>query len=216
MIPCSLSITNFLARPATRRWRAHHDDLKRPIELLLALVGLAISAPVLVVLGALVKLTSRGPAIYSQIRLGKGGRPFRILKLRTMVVAAEHGGPCWSAVGDPRVTALGRFLRKTHLDELPQLWNVVRGEMSLVGPRPERPHFVAELRRQIPLYVRRLAVRPGLTGLAQVRHGYDQTIEDVQAKLAYDLEYIRDAGLGLDTRVLALTAVKIVTGRGGS
>jgi lipopolysaccharide/colanic/teichoic acid biosynthesis glycosyltransferase len=154
-----------------------------------------------------VKLTSRGPAFYSQFRLGLNGRPFRIYKIRTMRQDAErHSGACWSTRGDPRVTLLGRFLRKTHLDELPQLWNVLRGDMSLVGPRPERPEFVPTLERAIPGYRDRLLVRPGVTGLAQVRLEADTDLDSVRRKLLYDLEYVRTVSLWLDVRLVICTA----------
>jgi len=213
----SLGLTNFLMTTAAKRSAGFvHDQAKRPVELTLAVIGLIIAAPVMLLLGIITKLTSRGPMFYVQERIGRGGKPFRMYKLRTMCLDAEAGGPVWSAPSDPRVTPFGRLLRKTHLDELPQLINVVRGEMSLIGPRPERAHFVSKLQRSIPLYTARLAVKPGITGLAQVKHHYDRSIEDVQTKLAYDLEYVRRACLMLDLQILALTVIKVVGGRGGS
>ncbi len=217
MDTASLGLTNFLpvaaSRPGARHLREH---LRRATELVLVLVGLFVAAPVIMLLGIIVRLTSRGPALYTQERVGKGGKVFRIYKLRTMRTDAEADGPVWAKEADPRVTPVGKFLRKTHLDELPQLWNVLRGDMSLVGPRPERPCFVEKLRANVPLYAARLAVKPGITGLAQVKHGYDRTIEDVQVKLGYDLEYIKRACLLLDLHILALTAAKILSGRSGS
>jgi lipopolysaccharide/colanic/teichoic acid biosynthesis glycosyltransferase len=180
---------------------------KDALELGAALVMLVLAAPVILVLAALVKLTSPGPAFYSQTRLGRNGRPYEIYKLRTMSDGAERmSGPLWSAPGDPRVTWLGRFLRRSHLDELPQLWNVLKGDMSLVGPRPERPEFVAPLRKAIPYYADRMLVRPGVTGLAQIQLPADTNQESVRRKVAYDLFYLQNVSLWLDIRILFLTA----------
>jgi lipopolysaccharide/colanic/teichoic acid biosynthesis glycosyltransferase len=166
-----------------------------------------LSLPLILVMIALVKLTSRGPAFYAQVRSGRGGRPFRLYKIRTMLPDCEaRTGPQWPSPGDPRVTPLGRFLRRTHLDELPQLWNVLRGEMSLIGPRPERPEFVVELEKVVPRYRDRLLVRPGITGLAQVQLPADTDVESVRRKVACDLYYLRHLGLGLDLRILVATA----------
>jgi lipopolysaccharide/colanic/teichoic acid biosynthesis glycosyltransferase len=165
----------------------------------------------MLVLFVLVRLTSRGPAFYSQIRLGLGGRPYRIYKFRSMVLDSEAAtGARWSTPGDPRVTPLGRILRATHLDELPQLWNVLRGEMSLVGPRPERPEFVVQLERAIPYYRERLTVRPGVTGLAQVQLPPDVDLRSVRRKVAYDLYYTRHMSLWLDLRLIASTAAGVL------
>jgi lipopolysaccharide/colanic/teichoic acid biosynthesis glycosyltransferase len=181
---------------------------KTIIEFVLAIVFMAVAAPLIVLLAAAVKLTSRGPAFYSQVRLGKDSRPYRIIKLRTMLHNCEGPtGPQWSTSNDPRVTRLGAFLRATHLDELPQLWNVVRGEMSLVGPRPERPEFVAKLEQAIPDYRVRMTVRPGITGLAQVNLPPDTDIDSVRRKLKYDLQYMRRFGLLVDLKLLACSAL---------
>jgi lipopolysaccharide/colanic/teichoic acid biosynthesis glycosyltransferase len=172
-------------------------------------VGLLVAAAIpMAVIALLVKLTSRGPVIYSQTRLGHGGRPFRIYKFRTMWHECErHSGPRWSRRGDPRVTPLGRFLRLSHLDELPQLWNVVKGDMSLVGPRPERPEFIPTLELSIPRYRERLQVLPGVTGLAQVQLPPDTDMASVRRKLAYDLYYVERRTLWLDVRLIASTAL---------
>src|SRR5439155_3872848 len=165
---------------------------KAVLDRVAALALLVLGGPLILVLALLVKLTSRGPAFYTQTRLGRHGVPFTICKLRTMMNKCESlTGPRWSMPGDPRVTGLGRFLRATHLDELPQLLNVLRGDMSLIGPRPERPEFLPELERACPRYRERLAVRPGVTGLAQVQLPADTNIASVRRKLAYDLYYIR-------------------------
>jgi lipopolysaccharide/colanic/teichoic acid biosynthesis glycosyltransferase len=184
---------------------------KRTLDLVVVLVLAVPALPLIFLAMLLVKLTSRGPALYTQTRVGRGGRPFTIYKIRTMFHRCESlTGARWSTPGDKRVTAVGRFLRKTHLDELPQLWNVLVGDMSLVGPRPERPEFMPQLEQAIPVYRARLLVRPGVTGLAQVQLPPDTDLASVRLKLAYDLCYVRCAGLLLDLRLLAATALKVV------
>jgi lipopolysaccharide/colanic/teichoic acid biosynthesis glycosyltransferase len=187
-----------------------YESLKAALDFVAAFVLLVVAAPVIVVCMILVKLTSRGPVLYSQVRLGKNGRHFRIYKIRTMAHDCEaRSGARWSTPGDPRVTPVGRVLRATHLDELPQLWNILRGDMSLVGPRPERPEFVVQLEQAIPQYRERLRVRPGVTGLAQVQLPPDTDLESVRRKVACDLTYVRHLGLGLDLCLLALTALHL-------
>jgi lipopolysaccharide/colanic/teichoic acid biosynthesis glycosyltransferase len=184
---------------------------KRILDFVLALVLSALTAPLILIAMILVKLTSRGPAVYSQVRLGRGAVPFIIYKIRTMRQDAESlCGARWSSPGDSRITPIGRWLRKTHIDELPQLWNVLRGDMSLVGPRPERPEFLPQLEQAIAQYRRRLLVRPGVTGLAQVQLPPDTDLESVRLKLAYDIDYVRDASLWLDLRICWATAFKVV------
>jgi lipopolysaccharide/colanic/teichoic acid biosynthesis glycosyltransferase len=184
--------------------------VKVAVDLAAAFVLLILAAPVIALLAILVRAGSRGPGIYRQVRLGRGGRPFTIYKIRTMVHDCELAtGPTWSLPGDSRVTGLGRFLRRTHLDELPQLWNVLRGEMSLVGPRPERPEIIRSLERVLPRYRDRLAVRPGVTGLAQVQLPPDTDVSGVRVKLDYDLCYIARMGFWLDARLVAATALKV-------
>jgi lipopolysaccharide/colanic/teichoic acid biosynthesis glycosyltransferase len=156
---------------------------------------------------ALVKLTSRGPVFYTQTRLGRGGKPYSIYKIRSMVTDAEKSGAAWSKPGDQRITRVGKFLRATHLDELPQLLNVLRGEMSLVGPRPERPEFIPTLEKAVPGYRHRLLVKPGVTGIAQVQLPPDKEIACVRRKLAYDLYYVENQSLWLDLRVMVATVV---------
>lgn len=181
------------------------------LDWLLALILLILSSPLILLSMLLVKLTSRGPALYTQTRMGLNGRPFTIYKIRTMTYQCESlTGPRWSTPADNRITSMGRILRATHLDELPQLWNVLRGEMSLIGPRPERPEFLPQLEQAIPLYRSRLLVRPGLTGLAQVQLPADTNLASVRLKLAYDLYYVRHVTLLLDLRVLCATAFKVV------
>jgi exopolysaccharide biosynthesis polyprenyl glycosylphosphotransferase len=179
---------------------------------LLAGLILLVVGPVVVLL---IKLTSPGPILYRQIRLGRGGVPFEVLKFRSMVVDAEgESGPQWAALDDPRVTRVGRFLRVTRLDELPQVLNILRGDIHLVGPRPERPEFIAELEQEIPFYRARLAVKPGLTGWAQVKYRYGNTVEDALIKLEYDLYYIKNRSAGLDLSILFKTVGVILLFRG--
>jgi lipopolysaccharide/colanic/teichoic acid biosynthesis glycosyltransferase len=194
--------------PSSSAW---YGPSKAIGEIALAVPLLILTAPLILLLMGLVKLTSRGPALYSQVRLGLHGRPYAIFKLRTMAYDCERlSGPRWSTAGDPRVTRLGRVLRACHLDELPQLWNVIRGEMSLVGPRPERPEFVPHLERAIPGYRGRLRVRPGITGLAQVQLPPDEEVSGVRRKVACDLCYIDRIGPWLDARIVAATAMKLI------
>ena len=177
-------------------------------------VGLVLfvaSAPLILILAAVVRCTSRGPAIYRQTRVGQNGQNFELLKLRSMVRDAEiNGEAVWCATNDLRVTKVGRILRKLHLDELPQLWNVAKGEMSLVGPRPERPEICENLVSEIDDYHARHKIKPGITGLAQVNLPPDQTIEDVQRKQILDLRYIQEASLGLDLRMISATALRML------
>jgi lipopolysaccharide/colanic/teichoic acid biosynthesis glycosyltransferase len=181
---------------------------KDAFEFALAVLLFFLALPVIATCAVLIRLTSRGPAFYSQVRLGMAGKPFRIFKLRTMYHDCEKcSGARWSLPGDPRITPLGQLLRKTHLDELPQLWNVIRGDMSLVGPRPERPEFVPSLEQAIPHYADRLLVRPGVTGFAQVQLPPDTDLASVRRKLAYDLFYIRQINCWLDLRLVFCTAV---------
>ena len=189
--------------------------IKRVVDVVAAAAGLLLLTPVLAIVALAVKLDSRGQVLYRQRRVGRFGHPFAMYKFRTMVVEAEQHGPVWSAGNaDPRLTRLGGFLRRSHLDELPQLFNVLRGEMSLVGPRPERPHFVDTLNQEIARYDERLLVKPGMTGLAQVHYRYDQTLADVKRKLRFDLLYVRRMCLMLDAQILAWTMRVVVTGRG--
>ena len=186
-------------------------SLKPALDFVIALVLLVLFTPIIALAALLVKLTSRGPIFYSQVRLGKDGRLFRLHKIRTMVHDSEKvSGPRWSVPGDPRITRVRRFLRQTHLDELPQLWNVLRGEMSLVGPRPERPEFLPVLEGAFPDYRHRLLVRPGVTGLAQVQLPADTDLASVQRKLAYDLYYIRHLAPMLDLRLMLCTGVHMM------
>lgn len=188
--------------------------LKRIGELLGALLGLVALAPLLGLIALLIKMDSSGPVFYRQTRVGLHGYPYVLLKFRSMRSDAEVEGIQWATVGDTRVTKIGAWLRKLRLDELPQLWNVVKGNMSLVGPRPERPHFVQDLRKRIPYYDLRHTVRPGVTGWAQIRFQYAGSIEDSHIKLQYDLYYVKNLSLWLDLRILWLTIGVLWRGEG--
>lgn len=188
-----------------------YAGFKRGCDLVIASLLLVPALPVIAALWALVKLTSRGPGIYTQLRTGLNGRQFVIYKLRSMANNCERNtGAVWAQKNDARVTTLGRILRQTHLDELPQLFNVLKGDMSLVGPRPERPEIIEKVAPKIPGYTRRLTQRPGVTGLAQIFADADITIEDVKRKLGYDLEYFGMMSVWLDLRIIFCTALKIV------
>lgn len=188
---------------------------KRAIDVAVALVGLAISTPFVLAGAALIKLTSPGSAFYRQERVGLNGRMFTIYKLRTMRSDAEADtGPIWSPVNDARITPIGRLLRQTRLDELPQLWNVVRGDMSLVGPRPERPRFVAQLTAKVPFFSQRHVLKPGITGWAQIHHAYAASVEDAIEKLQYDLYYIKNLSLWLDLLIVVETVKTVLRRRG--
>jgi len=187
------------------------EFVKSLVEYPAALLLFVLALPVMIAAIGLIRATSRGPAIYSQIRVGRAGRVFTIHKLRTMYHDCESlTGPRWALPGDPRITPFGRICRKLHLDELPQLWNVLRGDMSLVGPRPERPEIVAQLRRSIPSYDARHVVRPGITGFAQVHLPPDTNIHSVKNKVAYDRFYIGRFTPGMDLFVYICTALKVV------
>lgn len=183
---------------------------KVAIESLITLAMLVIASPVILLVAFLVRVTSRGPVFYTQKRVGRDGRCFTIYKIRTMRLDSEPNGPKWCVPGDPRVTPLGRLLRATHLDELPQLLNILQGDMSLIGPRPERPEIVARLERVFPDYPRRHVVRPGLTGLAQVLQAPDTDLSTVRRKLQFDLHYLAHWSLWMDLRILFATVLRVL------
>jgi sugar transferase (PEP-CTERM system associated) len=190
--------------------------MKRTLDLLLALVLAVLAFPLMVMTALIVFLEDGRPVLYRQERVGENGRTFTLSKFRSMRKDAEKGGkPIWAKDGDNRVTRIGRFIRKTRLDELPQLWNVVRGDMSFVGPRPERPFFVDQLSKEIPFYQQRHAVKPGLTGWAQVRYRYGSSLEDAMEKLRYDLYYIKHLSVFFDLTIVFDT-VKVVLFRKGA
>ena len=188
---------------------------KRLIDITVSALVLVLGLPFWLLIGALTRISSPGPAIYRQKRVGYQGRVFTMLKFRTMHLNAEaESGPVWATENDPRYTGIGRWLRKTRIDEVPQFWNVLKGEMSLVGPRPERPFFVEKLADEIPLYTRRSRVKPGITGWAQVTWKYDTSLEDVKQKVKYDLFYIANMSLRMDFKILFMTIKTAVLGRG--
>jgi sugar transferase (PEP-CTERM system associated) len=187
---------------------------KRLLDILVAGVGLVLALPFMLLVALAVRLDSPGPVFFRQDRVGRGGREFTLWKFRSMRTDAEAGGARWAVQGDPRVTRVGRFIRKTRLDELPQLWNVLAGDMSLVGPRPERRMFVEQLKEVCPWYEQRLVVRPGLTGWAQVKAPYASTFEESIEKLKFDLYYIKNLSLFLDISILLSTARIVLLGRG--
>jgi len=235
--------SNVMSLPfATRFW-------KRALDVIIAAAMLVLLSPVMLLVALLVKLTSRGPAIFQQTRVGLNlrtvgvdrrqqttplphgqndrrisghdrrtafhyGQHFTLYKFRTMRIDAEKNGAQFAVKGDHRITSIGKFLRKTRLDELPQLWNVLKGEMSLVGPRPERPEFIRELSEQIPAYVDRLGLKPGLTGVAQILNGYDNELESFRRKVAFDLHYLRNCSPWNDFKILIRTIGVVLTGSG--
>jgi exopolysaccharide biosynthesis polyprenyl glycosylphosphotransferase len=192
-----------------------YDPLKRLIDLAIGIVGVIIWLILLPLLALIIRLDSAGPILYGQGRSGKGGRLFRVWKFRTMVAHAEADGEArWASAEDPRVTRVGKWMRRTRLDEIPQFWNVLRGEMSFIGPRPERPEWIAQLEKQIPFYRARLLVHPGITGWSQVNYGYVRSVEDTALKLEYDLYYIRHRSLGLDLKIMLRTLGTVIRFQG--
>lgn len=205
------------------------ERLSRAINLTIASLGLLIASPVFLLIAILIRMTSKGPILYAQTRVGLdrrwraalamherreedlGGQVFTIYKFRTMRVEAErHSGAVWAQENDPRVTRLGKYLRILRLDEIPQLWNVVRGDMNVVGPRPERPSIVVRLREDIPEYQFRHRVKPGITGLAQINQRYDACLDDVRSKVRWDLTYMRQQGVLLDLRIMLWTVPAVL------
>jgi lipopolysaccharide/colanic/teichoic acid biosynthesis glycosyltransferase len=235
--------------PGLRTQSLRARVLKRVFDLSAAVPALILLSPLLALAALLIRLTSRGPVLFTQVRVGLNlreadrdrrqlsaplpegvperrrgdpdrrqdfayGKPFVLYKLRTMRLDAEKDGARFAVAGDPRVTPVGRVLRRTRFDELPQLWNVIRGDMSLIGPRPERPEFIAELSRDVPGYLHRLRLKPGITGLAQVLNGYDNNLESFRKKVALDLLYLQNWSLMNDLRILLRTVSVVLTGKG--
>ncbi len=189
--------------------------VRRVLSFVISLLGLILTLPMLPLIMLAIRLDSQGPVFYTQARVGKNGRVFKVVKFRTMRQDAEAAnGPQWAGNHDPRVTPVGRFLRTTRLDEIPQMWCVLNGDMAFVGPRPERPEFIEELSEEIPYYKVRHMVRPGLTGWAQVKYKYGSTVADAREKLQYDLFYIKNASIGLDLLIMFLTVKTVLLGRG--
>jgi sugar transferase (PEP-CTERM system associated) len=196
------------------RLRSSQQFTRQVASILAAAFLLLLFLPVFPFVVLAVKLSSKGPVFFRQRRVGMGGRNFDVIKFRTMFTDAEAGGAKWATKNDPRVTKVGMFLRKTRIDEVPQLWNVLRGDMGFVGPRPERPEFVDWLKDELPFYYLRTLIRPGLTGWAQVRYGYGATLAETKEKLEYDLYYIKHMSLGLDLMIMFETVKTILRRRG--
>jgi exopolysaccharide biosynthesis polyprenyl glycosylphosphotransferase len=193
-------------------WEA---QVKRLMDIVVSAAVLCIGAPFWLAVAAAIRINSPGPLIYKQVRVGRNGRDFTMYKFRSMYQDAEkRSGPTWASADDPRITKVGKFIRTARLDEIPQFFNVLRGEMSLVGPRPERPFFVEQLKAEIPWYVRRIKMKPGITGWAQVKHKYDASIEDVKQKVMYDLYYFENMSLTLDIKIILQTFMVVLTGKG--
>lgn len=191
-----------------------YSRLKRITDIFLAVIGLTISLPLLLIAAVMIKIDSKGSVFFSQTRTGKNGKPFTIYKLRTMRQDAEKDGAKWASQNDSRITPVGNFLRKTRIDEIPQMYNVLIGNMSFIGPRPERPEFDRELSKEIPYYMLRYLIKPGLTGWAQVNYGYGASVEDSKMKLKYDLYYIKNYSFFLDLRIIFKTILIVLFRKG--
>jgi exopolysaccharide biosynthesis polyprenyl glycosylphosphotransferase len=190
--------------------------VRRGASFIIALIGLLLTLPIIPIVALLVKLTSPGPVFFSQERVGRKGKTFKVHKFRTMRRDAEAAGAVWAQKNDPRITSVGRFLRKTLLDEIPKLWCVLKGDMAFVGPRPERPEFVQWLSEAIPYYNLRHIIRPGLTGWAQVRYSYGASLEESKEKLKYDLYYTKHMSLSLDLLIMFETIKTVLLRRGAN
>jgi len=193
----------------------YHSLLKRNIDIVLSIFSMILLLPLFLALALIVGLNSTGGIIYKQIRLGKNGKSFNLYKFRTMHINSEiNTGPIWADKNDSRITREGKILRKFHLDEIPQLYNVFKGHMSIVGPRPERPHIVNILKKEIPSYTHRMRVKPGITGWAQIMGGYDATMADVNLKLKHDIFYIENMSIFMDLKIMFMTILAVIKGKG--
>lgn len=187
---------------------------KRVLDIFISAMLLILLSPVLILIVILIKLTTKGPIFYKQVRVGRNAKQFNMYKFRSMVMDAEEYGPEWAGEKDPRITGIGKLIRKIYLDEIPQLINVLRNEMSIVGPRPERPFFVEKLSQEIPYYYKRLSVKPGITGWAQIKHKYDSSLDDVKEKLKFDFYYIENMSLKLDFKIMINTFLVVIFMKG--
>jgi exopolysaccharide biosynthesis polyprenyl glycosylphosphotransferase len=200
---------------SSRGRRARINEIARAsMHRVVAFIGAFLSLPIAMMTAILIKLDSRGPVLYKQERVGKNGRPFKLMKFRSMRTDAEKDGPVWAKTDDERMTRVGRIIRKIRVDEIPQFWNILRGDMNFVGPRPERPHFVKQLAEEIPYYEQRHLIAPGLTGWAQINYPYGASIEDAKQKLQYDLYYMKNHSVALDATIMFETTKTILFGRG--
>jgi exopolysaccharide biosynthesis polyprenyl glycosylphosphotransferase len=188
--------------------------LKRSFDIMTSLLVLVFGLPMYIFIAALVKMGSKGPVFYTQERIGLGGKPFDIIKFRSMKVDAEAGGPQLSKEDDPRITGMGKFLRKTRLDEFPQFWNVLMGDMSVVGNRPERKYFIDQIVEKAPHYRRLHKIKPGITSWGQVKYGYAENVDEMIDRLQYDLLYLENISIILDLKILIYTVLIMVQGRG--
>lgn len=187
---------------------------KRILDVTISFFTLLFLSPVLIIVSVIIRIDSKGPVFYRQIRVGRKGKEFQMYKFRSMIATAEEYGPEWSGENDPRITRIGKVLRRTYIDEVPQMINVLKNEMSLIGPRPERPFFVEQLKKEIPYYYKRLTVKPGITGWAQIKHKYDSSLEDVKTKIQYDFYYIENMSLKLDFKIMINTIIVIFLMKG--
>ncbi|RKO62833.1 exopolysaccharide biosynthesis polyprenyl glycosylphosphotransferase [Caldibacillus debilis GB1] len=206
------AITSAIVENKTsERTKQIYPYVKRFLDIIFAIIGLIISSPIMLIIGILIKIESPGPIFYKQVRVGLNGKYFYIIKLRSMNADAENNGAQWAEKDDPRVTKIGKFIRRARIDELPQFWNVLVGDMSLIGPRPERPIFTAQFNEEIPGFVKRLNVRPGITGWAQINGGYDISPKE---KFVLDCYYIDNLCFLLDLKIFLKTIKVMLTGDG--
>jgi lipopolysaccharide/colanic/teichoic acid biosynthesis glycosyltransferase len=220
-VPTLLSFTDLIllrGQEVTERNKEQIDEttklIKRIFDIAFSLTVLIAGLPVYLLLMAITKLTSEGPVFYTQERMGENGKPFSIIKFRSMRVDAEKFGPQTTTDNDPRITKWGNFMRKTHLDELPQFFNVLKGDMSIVGPRPEREHFIEQIEAKAPVYRKLKAIKPGITSIGQIYYGYAETVEEMVERLEYDLEYIDDVNIFTDICIIYETVVEMIQRKG--
>jgi lipopolysaccharide/colanic/teichoic acid biosynthesis glycosyltransferase len=220
-VPTLLSFTDLIllrGQEVTERNKEQIDEttklIKRIFDIVFSLTVLIAGLPVYLLLMAITKLTSEGPVFYTQERMGENGKPFSIIKFRSMRVDAEKFGPQTTTDNDPRITKWGNFMRKTHLDELPQFFNVLKGDMSIVGPRPEREHFIEQIEAKAPVYRKLKAIKPGITSIGQIYYGYAETVEEMVERLEYDLEYIDDVNIFTDICIIYETVVEMIQRKG--
>lgn len=218
LIPNLFDLTTISRADFTQRFNQSIElttrAVKRSFDILFSAITMVLGMPIFLTVMALTKLTSKGPIFYKQERIGKNGTPFEILKFRSMIVESELNGPQLTTDNDPRITKWGNFMRKTHLDEIPQFWNVFVGDMSVVGPRPERSHFIQQIVARAPIYTQLLTIRPGITSIGQVNYGYAETVEEMCQRMLLDLSYLSQVNLFTDLKIIAETVMTMVKGKG--